>query len=176
MKNYQFKVVTEVKNPDREILLKDALLADPKAKVGSEVKILLPEARGKYVDIGKSKIDWLDWLKPKPDGIRVHFQDLGVMVIGSGVKGTVTDGIATYPTDPPIPEPPITLKVSGFELRIDSLTIDSEKAMAEGRLYLPNSLTAGVACEAASLNLGTFEISPDCEFYVEQPDSTRQPA
>ncbi len=171
MKDYQFKIVTEVKDPIREISLKDALLADPKAKLGTEMKILLPEARGKYLDIGKSKIDWIDWLKPKPDGIRVHFKDLAVTAIGSGVTGTVTAGLATYPSDPPVPVPPITLKVNGFDLKIDSLTIDKDKAMAEGRLILPNSLTAGVHCEAASLNLGSFQISPTCEFYVVKADS-----
>lgn len=169
LQNYNFKIVNDVKDPIREISLKDALKTDPKATLGTEVKLLLPEAKGKYLDINRSKLDLLDWLKPRPSGIRVRFEDLAVTAIGSGKKGTVTDGLATYPTDPPVPKPPITLKVNGFNLKIDSLTLDKDKAMAEGRLYMPNSLTAGIACEAASLDLGSFEISPTCQFYVARP-------
>jgi hypothetical protein len=172
---YYFIVVGEVKDPIREISLNDARLVNAQIQIGDQVSMQLPIARGKYFDIARNKAEWLDWLKPKPDGIRVHFEGLNVSIPGPAHTGLVIKGIAAYPAIPSIPVPPLTLFIGNFSLQIDSLTLDPAKAVAQARLFLPNTLTSGSACESASLNLGSFEISPGCEFYVVHPDSVYGP-
>ncbi|MBL7795856.1 MAG: hypothetical protein JNJ90_05065 [Saprospiraceae bacterium] len=165
-------VVDSVRNFKTEISVRDAAVLGLPNKAGERVELQLPVFRGKVIDLS----DYLNDLYPnkQPEGIRVAFEDLTVqMSAGRSKTGTVLSGVATYPTVPPIPQPPVTLPVAaGFTLEVDTFTITSVGAIAEAKLVLPNSLTAGAECRAATLDLGEILLSQRCEFYRELPDST----
>lgn len=165
-------VVDSVQRLNAEISVRDAALLGLKARPGERVELQLPQIGSRVIDLS----DYLNDLFPdkQPDGIRVAFEDLTVQMSAIRPKtGTVLLGVATYPTVPPIPEPPLRLPVSaGFTLEVDTFTINPVGAVSRARLVLPSSLTAGAECRAATLDLGEILLSQQCEFYKELPDST----
>jgi hypothetical protein len=157
-------IVDSVQNAQTQISVRDAKVLGLANKPGETIELQLPVVGAQVVDLG----DYLNDLFPnkQPDGIRVAFDDLTVQMSGIRPKtGTVLVGVATYPTLPPIPEPPVRLPVSaGFTLEIDTFTINQVGAIAGARLVLPSSLTAGAECRAATLNLGEILLSKNVNF------------
>lgn len=164
-------VVETIRNPQQEISIRDARKLGIEARPGQQIELQVPH-------LGDRAIDLVGYLNDRfgdaPEGIRVQFKNATIRVpILNAKKGTIIAGNATYPTDPPIPEPPVTLTVAqGFQLEIDSLTLSPRLTTAQAKLTLPNSLTAGMECRAATLDLGTIVIGANCEFYKELLDST----
>lgn len=173
LKPYSVSIVDTIKNPQTEISPRDAVILGIKAQVNSTVEIMLPHYGSKAADLSRYLNDVA--AVKRPEGIRVRFKNLTVGVLKPGATvGTVVEGIATYPSDPPIPTPPFELNIApGFILQVDSLAVfPNRPTKAIARLVLPNSLTAGEACRAATLGLGVIQLSARCEFYKELLDST----
>jgi hypothetical protein len=109
------------------------------------------------------------------EGICVRFSDVVASVIKAGSTACkVLDGIAVYPTTPIIPAVPFTWNIhSGFTLEVSEMRFSpTRNALVTAQLLLPVSITQNEGCSRGKLNLGSFSISPTCEFYVERPDST----
>jgi hypothetical protein len=172
MKAVSVKVVDSVTEANNEISTRDAALLGIKAKVGTNVNLMLPHYGNKAIDLSRYLTD-VAALK-KPDGIRVRFTDLTVKVSKQGAtSGLVTTGVANYPTDPEVPPVPINLHVyPGFVLQISSIILKPfQNALINARLLLPSSVTANNDCQNAGLNLGDLFITQKCEFYKFLPDS-----
>jgi hypothetical protein len=109
------------------------------------------------------------------EGICVRFSDVVASVIKAGLSACkVLDGIAVYPTKPVIPAAPFSWNIhAGFTLEVSEVRFSPTKnALVTAQLRLPFSITQNEGCARGKLNLGSFPISPTCEFYVERPDST----
>jgi hypothetical protein len=170
-----FEVVPTVTDSTSQILLQDARLIEPNAKVGDKMTVDLPP--DKTVS-GKSffKDSYLEWLKKLPPaGVRVRFRD----VKWSGISKrtvVVTDGVAWYPTDPPSPVPPVELQIAaGFSIAVDSLVITSTGASVQGNVLLPTSIVSAQYCTRAKVPLPKTALGTDCQLYVSVPDSTFGP-
>jgi hypothetical protein len=164
-------IAETIRNPQREISIRDARQLGIEARIGQQVELQVPHLGDRAVDL----VGYLnDRFNPAPEGIRVQFTNASVRVPALNARrGSIIVGDCTYPTDPPVPQPPVNLNVApGFQLQIDSLTIGPLRTAAVAKLVLPNSLTAGTECRAATLNLGTILINANCEFYKELLDST----
>lgn len=164
-------IADKIRNPQQEISIRDARKLGIEARIGQQVELQVPHVGDRPIDL----VGYLnDRFAPAPDGIRVEFKNASIRVAAlNATRGSIVVGDCTYPTAPPIPEPPVTLNVApGFQLQIDSLTIGPLRTAAQAKLLLPNSLTAGTECRAATLNLGTILINANCEFYKELLDST----
>jgi hypothetical protein len=109
------------------------------------------------------------------EGICVRFSDVFASVIKAGSSACkVLDGIAVYPTKPVIPDAPFSWNIhAGFTLEVSEVRFSPIKnALVTAKLRLPVSITQNEGCARGTLDLGSFPISPTCEFYVERPDST----
>jgi hypothetical protein len=180
LRPYSVKVVDSIRNPQTEISLSDAEFMGIKTKTNTSIEIMLPHIGSTAVDLSRFLNDYAAPFR-RLDGIRVRFTNLSVVVANAGAtKGTVTEGVAKYPSENALPSAPVTLNVAdGFQLELDSFYLRpfsrlffQQPVTAWGRLLLPKSLTSGSDCQAASLSLGSFALSANCEFYKELTDST----
>ena len=165
-----FKVVDNVSDKETEINARDATALGITAKTGDEVQLMMPHYNGRAVDLSRYLTDFRT--PKKPEGIRVRFTDLNVAVLKAGSTiGTVLSGIAKYPTDPAIPAAPFTLSIApGFQLEVSAVSFSpGQDPLVTAQLLLPSSLTRNSACAAGELDLGSFRMSPACEFYKEYP-------
>ncbi|MGC9326769.1 MAG: hypothetical protein ACP5I1_03970, partial [Candidatus Hinthialibacter sp.] len=64
----------------------------------------------------------------------------------------------------------ISLESSGFTTYLDSLCLFPASATAEAVLEFPASLTSGVDCQSATLDLGEITITQDCQYHKSFPD------
>lgn len=172
MKPVAIRVVDSVRADNNVISIRDAAYLGIQARPGSTVEILLPHINNRPVELARYLTD----ITPirRLSGIRVEFKNLTVSVTKAGAtKGIVTAGVATYPSELSVPDSLVLSVSSGFQLAISSLTIfHNQPAQAVAKLILPSSLTANNQCRAGTLNLGTIQLSQQCEFYKELPDST----
>jgi hypothetical protein len=100
--------------------------------------------------------------------ILVEFADVSTSAV-SGKKGVgrITVGQAVYPTVLPRPKI-IRLAVDGFTLFIDSLVLTPTQATGHAVLQLAAGLGSVQTCGPAQLDLGTVDVTHDCQFYVER--------
>ncbi len=110
-----------------------------------------------------------------PTTFAVHFDNCTIEPTGPGT-GLVTGGTATYPA-PSSPPPPLVLPVAGFKLLVSSLVLDPNTATATAALELPPSIAEKDAgeCRPGRIDLGSFPLSPSCEFYRSLPASAYGP-
>ncbi|HEX6431853.1 MAG TPA: hypothetical protein VF008_29380, partial [Niastella sp.] len=108
-----------------------------------------------------------------PQGIRVRFSNVVASVIRD-LRARVLDGLAKYPTKPVFPTAPFSLEISpGFTLDVSEVEYTPKNnAQVTAQLRLPVSITQNEGCARGKLDLGSFYISPYCEFYKEYKDST----
>ncbi|MGQ0739057.1 MAG: hypothetical protein ACT4OJ_08380 [Bacteroidota bacterium] len=174
LKPVKFRVVDAFVSKENEISVKDAAELGVSAQPGTEIELDMPHYNNRAIDISRYITD-IKKVKPKaPEGMRVRFTDCTVSVIKAGAsKGTITSGIAKYPTDPAIPPVPFTLNISsGFQLEVSAVSFSPGlDPLVTAKLILPSSLTQGSACAAGRLDLGSFRMTPNCEFYKEYPGS-----
>ena len=169
-KSLSVRIVDSVREVGTEISIRDAATLGIRAKQGATVELMVPHIGDKAIDLS-TYLNQVATVR-RPAGIRVRFTGLTVSVAKAGAtQGLVTEGVAAYPSELPVPEPPFSLNVAtGFQLNVDTFTIfPKNPAIAKGQLVLPNSLTSGEQCRAATLDLGTFVLSAKCEFYKELP-------
>jgi hypothetical protein len=83
------------------------------------------------------------------------------------------DGEARYPTKPALPAVPFSLEIAtGFTLDVSEVVYTPNKdAQVTAQLRLPVSITQNEGCARGKLDLGSFYMSPYCEFYKEYNDS-----
>lgn len=170
IKPVKYKVVTEMTAKENEISARDAASLGLKAQPGEEVELDMPHFNGRVYDISKYITDIKG--QKTPEGIRVRFTDISASVTKlNAAYGQVISGIAKYPTDPAIPPVPFTLNISpGFTLEVSAVTFSpGQNALVTAKLLLPVSITQNSACARGSLDLGSFRLSPTCEFYKELP-------
>lgn len=174
MKPVKLRVVDNLFVRQNEISVKDAASLGLATQPGSEVEIEMPHYNDKAIDISKYITDVKGIKPPAPEGIRVHFTDCSVSVIKAGAsRGSIVSGLATYPTEPAIPAVPFTLNISsGFQLEVSAITFSPGlDPLVTAQLVLPSSITQNSLCAAGRLDLGSFRITPGCEFYKALPGS-----
>lgn len=174
LKPVKFTVVDKFFMRDNEISTKDAASLGLDTKPGSEVELMMPHYNDKAIGMSRYLSDMKGVKTPEPQGIRVRFTDLAVSVFKLGAtSGTVLSGIASYPTEPAIPAVPFTLNISpGFQLEVSAITFSPGlDPLVTAQLVLPSSITQNSGCAAGRLDLGSFRISPNCEFYKVLPGS-----
>ncbi|OFY57121.1 MAG: hypothetical protein A2V50_04850 [Bacteroidetes bacterium RBG_19FT_COMBO_42_10] len=171
----KFFVVQTLKDSVNEFLLNEAQLIKADVKPGEVLELEMP-GRVKASEMIMDKKLILDFYKDlSPKGIRVAFRDVKWNAPTEPVE-VLTEGFAWYPTIPPIPVPPAVLVLSsGFKLEIDSLAITPDIAKVKGNLCLPKNMISTTECTCYKLPVPLTEITPDCEFYVDQPDSSYNP-
>ncbi len=162
-----FLVVDSVVNSQKEIALKDARYLEKDARVGSELTLMLPQRPDKAE---KFLADYLDQSRirfRRPRGIRFSFEKIDVVsYLPRRRAGKVIKGMANYPTIDSIPKPPFQLKLDGFTLEVEKMTVFHDKAAtAMAKLILPGSISTGNDCSRASLDLGKIKLNQQCEFY-----------
>lgn len=170
MKPVKLMVVDRLFPRENEISTKDAATLGLNTQPGSEVELEMPHYNDRAIDLSKYIKDVKG--TKTPEGIRVRFSDLSVSVVKMGAtSGTVLSGIAKYPTEPAIPAVPFTLNVSpGFTLEVSGITFSpGQNPLVTAQLLLPVSITQNSACARGRLDLGSFRLSPSCEFYKELP-------
>ncbi|HWR34126.1 MAG TPA: hypothetical protein VN451_11385, partial [Chitinophagaceae bacterium] len=168
MKSVKLKVVDKLFPRENEISIKDAATLGLNTQPGSEVELEMPHYNDRAIDLSRYIKDVKG--TKDPEGIRVRFSDLSVSVLKMGAtSGLVLSGIAKYPTEPAIPAVPFTLSVSpGFTLEVSGITFSpGQNPLVTAQLLLPVSITQNSACARGSLDLGSFRLSPSCEFYKE---------
>lgn len=166
----KYTVVGNLPSKANEISIRDADALGLKAKPGEEVELDMPHFNGKVYDISKY-INDIKAVKT-PEGIRVRFTDITATVSKVNASlGNVITGIAKYPTDPAIPAVPFTLNISpGFTLEVSAVSFSpGQNALVTANLLLPVSITQNNDCGRGRLDLGSFRLSPTCEFYKELP-------
>lgn len=170
IKPVKYTVVSNMASKENEISARDAAALGLKAQPGEEVELDMPHFNGRVYDISRYITDIKG--QKTPEGIRVRFTDINASVskFNAGY-GQVITGIAKYPTDPAIPEVPFTLNISpGFSLEVSAVSFSpGQNALVTAKLLLPVSLTQNNSCGRGSLELGSFRLSPSCEFYKELP-------
>lgn len=170
MKPVKLTVVDKLFPRENEISTKDAASLGLNTQPGAEVELEMPHYNNRAIDMSKYITDIK--ATKTPEGTRVRFYDLSVSVVKAGAtSGTVTSGIARYPSEVPIPTPPFTLSPSpGFTLEVSAVEFSPGlNPLVTANLLLPVSITQNSACARGSLDLGSFRISPTCEFYKELP-------
>ncbi len=168
IKPVKYTVVSNIATKETEISARDAAALGLKTQPGDEVELDMPHINGKTLEISKYISD-IKGIKT-PEGIRVRFTNITVQVLKAGATlGQVLTGSAKYPTDPAIPPAPFTLNISpGFTLEISTVTFNpGQQALVTANLLLPVSLTQNTECARGRLDLGSFRLSPTCEFYKE---------
>jgi len=110
-----------------------------------------------------------------PTIFAVHFDNCTIQPTGPGT-GLVTGGSATYPA-PSSPPPPLVVPIFGFKLLVSSLVLDPNTATATAVLELPPSISAPMngECRPGKIDLGSFPLSPTCEFYRSFPGAAYGP-
>jgi len=171
----KFFVVQTLKDSVNEFLLNEAQLIKADVKPGEVLELEMPN-RVKASEMIMDKKLILDFYKDlSPKGIRVAFRDVKWNEPTEPVE-VLTEGFAWYPTIPPIPVPPAVLVLnSGFKLEIDSLAITPDLAKVKGNLCLPKNIISTTECTCYKLPVPLTEITPDCEFYIDQSDSIYKP-
>jgi len=173
------EVVRRVTNPQTQISFMDALRVQPEAQVGQKLTLYLaanPADLQAMVQLNQSILGWLETAKRKGQ-ILVEFQNATVQLEPSlPATGRVVDGSAVYPTHPAIPKV-IQLQIEGFTISISSSSLKLTPLGASGEVsvQLPGGIANVDNCQPASLNLGEVRLTPDCEFYVEAPDTAFGP-
>lgn len=168
MKNVQYNVVANVSNQEDEITVKDAAALGISAQPGTKVDVAVPHINEKAMDISRYIAD----LKTpkKKEGLLVRFTDCTVAVAKSGsTSGVITTGTAAYPTRPADPAVPLLVTIApGFSLSISSVVFSpGADPLVNARLLLPASLSQTGECTQAHLDLGSFRLPANCEFYKE---------
>jgi len=168
-----FTVVETVLEPSYEMSLLEAIKFDPEAVVGAEIALPLAEETVDKYGIMQAKDQLLSNLQllPPKSGITMKFENA---IIAPGEKltqGYMLAGSASYPTIPIYPEVPAKIFVAGFRVTMDSLYITNSGATAIAKLHLPKSIIDGNGCGPAIIDLGSINISQDCQFYRNMPDS-----
>jgi hypothetical protein len=171
----KFSVTTNVTDSASQLSLSEARLIEPTIQPGQTLSLDLP-LRNTLVESLRDRNFLVDQFRfPRLQGIRVAFRD----VEWSGpVKKTVTltDGVAWYPSESPVPTPPARVAISsGFTLAIDSLFITTSYATVMGSILLPPCLVSTANCTPASVSLPPTRITADCRLYRQVPDSTFGP-
>jgi hypothetical protein len=170
-----FEVVHSVADSGMQISLQDAKLIDPDVRIGGKVSIDLPSDNSVS---GKSvfKNIYVEWLKKLPaSGARVRFRDIK-WIGGPKVTVVLTEGMASYPTTPAVPAPPVELQIApGFSIAVDSLVITSAGASVQGEVLLPSSIIDAGGCTRAKVRLPMTPLGTDCQLYASVPDSTFGP-
>jgi len=169
-----FQVVPIVKNPLAEISLQEAQRIKPEAKVGEALQVDLPVKADLPTEILRARKDLFDLFKVKKGDIKVRFENLTIEATARPKVGKVLEGLATYPTPPPVPHR-ISLSVAGFTVYLDSLFISPTTATARAELEFPPSIIDGSACRPGRVRLGNITLSSACQFHAEFPDSTFGP-
>ncbi len=163
---HSFHVVESVSDPTNQISLKDAQIYRPDAKLGDHVDLPSIQKPGAQ-DITEAK----PMPKPGPakGNVLLHFDKVTIVPdTGWPDVGRIVVGSATYPTEHPTPKI-ITLSLNGFQALIDVLTLTPDEGIANINLQLPGNVGSAATCGPATLPLGTTQIKPNCEFYVEKP-------
>jgi hypothetical protein len=169
-----FIVVQKVLYPEREISISEARRVDPKITIGQKVSLDLPAEKMDKTSIIKAKDFAFDNLALSKGDIRVHFEDITFEAI-TNTKGKIIDGIATYPSNPPKPEPPAALEIDGFTVHIDTMIMTTSNAIIDASLEFPPCIYDAGGCEPAMVDLGSVSITKNCQIYKDMPDSTWGP-
>jgi hypothetical protein len=169
-----YEVVPEVADPQLEISLNDAKRFQPEIGTGDRLTLNLQAKEDTPESLLQAKDDLIQGIvSPSeiPDsGIRVRFEAAYVVpVIGEENVGRIQEGRAFYPTEPRQPDR-LTVTVDGFTATIEEITLTPEGATARIVLLLPENIAMADSCERARLILEEVTITPDCEFYRENPE------
>lgn len=171
----RFTVVKTVSIPTKEISLDQALLFDPTAKLGGMLSIFLPSDYSITKPITASDVSSYTKIDPGLLGglvrtvtgeIKLSFQNLTIAVDSGGDTGTVTAGLAEYPTHSPIPDR-IELDSAGFTTYLSSLSISPSSATAAAELVFPDSIASASNCKPARIDLGEIAITHTGQYYKE---------
>lgn len=170
-----YDVVQRVYDEYNQISLREARLIQPNIQPGQILEVDLAVKQLNPQDFFKAKNDLIAKLELIKKGmILVHFDKVDIdPVVGQQNVGRIIKGMASYPTQSPIPQV-IKLSVSGFTVLIDTLTLTVTGAVADIDLEFPEAIVSE-DCKPATLNLGSTSINSECEFYVEKPDSSYGP-
>jgi hypothetical protein len=173
LKVQDFEVVPSIKDSSSQLHLLEARYIEPTVSLGDKLQLILPQqhvAKNQIVFDRNALIDW--YKKKSPSGIRVYFHD--VKWNGPTLsKVILVDGVAIYPSSPPVPVPPAEVQLdSGFTLAIDSLEIKPSGAKVLGCVQLPTSIITNDTCTRARLCLPWTSITSNCELYGDIADGT----
>lgn len=169
---HKLTVVDSVLHPAHEISLQDARMFDKNIQRGQPITLNLPIQE---VSQGGKLADLISQLRQayafnRPTGIRVQFQNVNVTYNPLKKGWVATAGGAEYPSKEPVPTPPFTLDIEGFQLEVAALKIPpTGAATAKARLLLPDLISSGADCARAYVDLGAINLSPKCEFYKAMP-------
>jgi hypothetical protein len=168
------KVVPEVQNPDREISLAEALKIDPQAVAGSNLTVEVPAGLASSAEIAQAVNTSIHWQSNPAGGVVVSLVDLTIAVDSATGKGKVVSGKAVYPASSPNPEP-ATLTFHGFTATLNSLTVTPQGAEADALLQMPESVVDPGTGHPGQIQLGTFQITPECVFRKDLPSFSYGP-
>jgi len=168
-----FTVVETVLEPAYEVSLLEAKKFDPDIKAGAELTLPLAKDSIDKYGILQAKDQLLGNLEvmPPKSGITVKFENATIAPGDRLTTGYMLAGSAEYPTIPVFPEVPAKIFVAGFKVAMDSIHITNSGATATAKLHCPVTLIDGDGCGSAIIDLGSIEISQDCQFYRSMPDS-----
>lgn len=175
-----FVVVDKVTDPQKQISLEEALVFNPKIRPGQNLVLYLPkEETTRTTPIvakelaSKYTIDpsILELLSPVKGQIKVNFSNCTIAVDpADSTEGMITAGEAFYPTADPYPSGSIELQPAGFTTHLYTLRLTPTSATATAELEFPVSITSGVDCRPAHVDLGEITITQDCQYYKSLPD------
>ena len=171
----KFKIVSFVTDPETQINLKEAQIIKKFARVGENLEIKLPALSKSRKDIIQAKSELLKKLEAegrrRKGDVLVRFDRVTIKKeSGRGNMGRIINGRAYFPTRNPLPKI-IRLSVKGFAILIDRLILSPDASEAHVVLELPGDIVSPENCRPAKLDIGTVTISPDCEFYSDNPAS-----